>query len=55
MVQGMTQAKGIPTVRMGKAAWFWRGEKNLVVWKRAVPPGPGGDLWTALFSSTDIA
>lgn len=37
MVQGITKAKGIPIVRMGKAARFWRGEKGLIVWKRSVP------------------
>lgn len=36
-VQGITQAKGIPAVRMGKTVSFWCGEKGLVVWKRAVP------------------
>lgn len=49
MVQGIKQAKGgVLRVRVGKAARFWCGEESLDVWKRAVPPGPGDDLWPAL-------
>lgn len=54
MVQRVTQTRGIPTINIGKALWFWCGQKGWVLWKTAVPPGPGDALWPAWFSSTDL-